>query len=494
MTQKKIVVIGSGFGGLSAAIRLAAQGHEVTILEQRDRPGGRAYVYQTKGYTFDSGPTVITAPFMFDELWQLAGKRREDYFTLEPCRPFYRLFNHEGRYLEYGEDEQALLDQIRQWNPADVEGYRRFIASTRPIFEKGFSLIDKPFLHFSDMLRVTPDLIRLKSHQSVYRFVSQFFQDDFLRRCFSFHPLFIGGNPFDATSIYAMVHYLERRWGVYHARGGTGSIVKAMVQLFTELGGRLELNTKAVEIVIDGRRARAVRTQDGQMFPADVVVSNADVPQTYMALIPPRYRKVQTDRRLRRMRYSMSLAVIYLGINRRYDDGRLVQHNIIFSERYKGLLDDIFNRKRLADDFSLYLHRPSHNDPTLAPPGHEALYVLTPVPNLAAPIDWSVAGPRLREAILTFLEEHYMPGLRRHIVVEHMVDPRYYRDALNSYLGAGFSIQPLLTQSAWFRPHNRSEDIDNLYLVGAGTHPGAGLPGVIASGAIVANLVGQEHS
>jgi phytoene desaturase len=489
--QQQILVIGSGFGGMSAAIRLAAAGHKVTILEKRDRPGGRAYVFQRGGYTFDSGPTVITVPFQFDQLWATAGKKREEYFSLEMVQPFYRLFNHEGRFLEYGADEEQLIEEIRRWNPADVEGYQRFIAAAGPIFEKGFALIGQPFLTVGDMLKVAPDLIKLKSYTSVYQFVSQYLQDDFLRRCFSFHPLFIGGNPFDSTSIYAMVHYLERKWSVWHARGGTGAIVQAMLKLFSEIGGTLELNADVAEILVEGRRVKGVRLVDGRTYKADTIVSNADVVHTYRDLIPSRHRRWMNDRNVTSKKFSMSLAVIYLGINRRYDDGDLVQHNIIFSERYRELLSDIFNRRVLADDFSLYLHRPSHTDQTLAPAGHESMYVLAPVPNLGAKVDWSIAAPKLRQAILEFLELNYMPGLRRHIVMEHMVDPRYYRDALNSHLGAGFSIQPLLWQSAWFRPHNRSEDFENLYLVGAGTHPGAGLPGVIASGAIAANLIGS---
>lgn len=488
--QQQIIVIGSGFGGLSAGIRLAAKGHKVTILEKRDKPGGRAYVYKTGGYTFDSGPTVITAPFLFDDLWKLAGKRREDYFKLVPCEPYYRLFNHEGRYLEYGNDKDALIEQIRKWNPEDVEGYKRFMASTKPIFEKGFGLIDKPFLHFTDMLAVAPDLIKLKSYTSVYSYVSQYIKDEFLRRCFTFHPLFIGGNPFDSTSIYAMVHYLEREWGVHHAIGGTGSIVNAMAKLFTELGGTLELNADVAEILVEKRKVTGVRMADGTVRQADSVVSNADVAYTYQKLVAPRHRKIHTDRSLARKKYSMSLVVIYLGINRRYDDTDLVQHNIIFGKRYKGLLNDIFNRRHLSRDFSLYVHRPSHNDMSMAPRGCESLYALSPVPHMGSRTDWSKVGKAYRDSIVGFLEENYMPGLSKHIVYEHMVDPRYYQNTLNSYLGSGFSIQPLLTQSAWFRPHNRSEEFDNLYFVGAGTHPGAGLPGVISSATIVEDLIG----
>lgn len=489
--RKQIIVIGSGFGGLSAAIRLAAQGHQVTLLEKRDKPGGKAYVYQAKGFTFDSGPTVLTAPFMFDDLWQAAGKRREDYVTLKECAPYYRIFNHEGRFFEYSNDEAALLDQIRKWSPDDVEGYKRFMGTTQAIFQKGFvELVDKPFLHFTDMLRVAPDLIRLKSYLSVYGYVSQFIKHDFLRRCFSFHPLFIGGNPFDSSSIYAMIHYLEREWGVHHAMGGTGAIVKGMAKLFGELGGTLELNAEVAEILVEDRRVTGVRMANGQVRNADIVVSNADVAYTYGTLIAPRHRKIHTDASLRRKRYSMSLVVIYLGLDRRYDDGQMVQHNIIFGKRYKGLLHDMFNRHHLAKDFSLYVHRASHADPSLAPAGGEAMYVLSPVPHMGSRVDWSRRGQAYRDSIIAYLEANYMPDLSKHIVMEHMVDPRYFQNTLNNYLGAAFAIQPLLWQSAWFRPHNRSEEFDNLYLVGGGTHPGAGLPGVLASGVIAQDLIG----
>jgi phytoene desaturase len=489
--RRKIIIIGSGFGGLSAGIRLAATGHQVIMLEKRDKPGGRAYVYQSQGYTFDSGPTVITAPFMFDEIWKAAGRRREDYFELRPCSPFYRIFNHEGRYLEYGDDEQALLEQIRSWSPRDVAGYQKFMSTTHAIFKKGFvELADQPFLHFSDMLRVAPDLMRLQSYLSTYQYVSRFIKHDFLRRCFSFHPLFIGGNPFDSSSIYAMVHYLEREWGVHYAVGGTGAIVAAMARLFKELGGRLELNAEVAEILVEKRRAVGVRMADGSERRADTIVSNADSAYTYQNLIAPRHRRTNSDRAMKSKKYSMSLVVLYLGLDRRYDDTGMVQHNIIFGKRYKGLLHDIFNRLHLSRDFSLYVHRASHADPSMAPKGCEALYALAPVPHMGSGTDWSTAGRGYRDAIVSFLERNYMPGLSKHIVVEHMIDPRYYQGALNSYLGAGFSIQPLLTQSAWFRPHNRSEDVEQLYLVGAGTHPGAGLPGVLSSAVIAERLIG----
>ncbi|MCC6567489.1 MAG: phytoene desaturase [Chloroflexi bacterium] len=493
--SKKVIVIGSGFGGLGAAVRLAARGYDVELFEKRDKLGGRAYVHTIDGYTFDSGPTVITAPFMFDDIWSLAGRRREDYFELVECQPYYRIFDHHGEAFDYNSDAGFILDQIRRRSPNDVEGYQKFIASTKPIFEKGFvELADKPFLKFTDMLKVAPDLIKMQSYLSVYQYASKFVKDEFLRRVFSFHPLLIGGNPFDAPSIYAMIHYLERQWGVWFAMGGTGAIVAAFGRLFTELGGRIHLNAEVAEITINptSRRATGVRLRDGSIHTADAVVANSEVAWTYQHLIPSVYRRKFTDRKLARMKHSMSLFVIYFGTKRRYNDTQLAHHNIILSERYKGLLNDIFNKQIVADDFSLYLHMPSITDPSLAPKGGETFYVLSPVPNLASGVDWAKRAKPYRDAIMAFLEANYLPDLQQNIAVEHSIDPRYFEGTLNSYLGAGFSIQPILTQSAWFRPHNRSEDINRLYFVGAGTHPGAGLPGVLSSSIIAENLILED--
>jgi phytoene desaturase len=488
--KKRIIIIGSGFGALGAACRLASHGHEVEIFEKRDKPGGRAYVYEMNGFKFDGGPTVITAPFMLDDIFAAAGKRREDYFKLLPVNPFYRIFNSEGRSFDYNNDPAFILSEIEKWNPADKEGYQRFIQTTKSIFEKGFlELADKPFLKFTDMLKVAPDLIRLQSYKSVYSYISQFIKDDFLRRVFSFHPLLIGGNPFDSASIYAMIHYLEREWGVWYAEGGTGSIVNGLVQLFEELGGKLHLNAEVKEILVDDRRVSGIRLIDGSVHRADAIVANSDTANTYINLIPARYRKVNTDRRYEHTRFSMSLFVIYFGTRRRYTGSRLAHHNIILSERYKGLLEDIFNRKVLADDFSLYLHMPTITDPSIAPEGCESFYVLSPVPHLDADVDWTKMARPYRDRIMQFLEENYLPDLRANIAAEHYIDPLHFKNMLNSYKGAAFSVQPILTQSAWFRPHNRSEDFDNLYLVGAGTHPGAGLPGVLSSSIIVENLI-----
>ena len=488
--NKKIIIIGSGFGGLGAACRLAAHGHDVEIFEKRDGPGGRAYVYEINGFKFDGGPTVITAPFMFDDIFKAAGKNREDYLQFVPVDPFYRIFNHEKKAFNYNNNLDYTLGEIDRWNPSDKKGYLKFIATTKPIFEKGFlELADTPFLHFTDMLKVAPDLIKLQSYLSVYAYISQFIKNDFLRQVFSFHPLLVGGNPFDTTSIYAMIHYLEREWGVHYAVGGTGAIVQAFVRLFEELGGKISYNTEVKEIMTEGRKVNGVRLADGSIHLADFVVSNADVAFTYRSMIPEKNRRKYKNRRIDSFNYSMSLFVIYFGTRKRYLDSGLAHHNIILSKRYKSLLDDIFNRKILADDFSLYRHMPTITDSTIAPPGTESFYVLAPVPHLGSGVDWTQMARPFRDRIMQFLEENYLPDLRANIIAEHYIDPLHFQNTLNSHMGAAFSIQPILTQSAWFRPHNQSEDFDNLYFVGAGTHPGAGLPGVLSSSIIVENLI-----
>jgi phytoene desaturase len=486
--MKTIVVIGSGFGGLAAAIRLQARGLDVRLFEKRDKLGGRAYVYEHDGFTFDAGPTVITAPFLIEELFQLAGRRMSDHLTLIPLDPFYRIYFHDGRHFDYNNDEKQIEANIAEFNPHDVAGYRRFIEKTKAIFQKGFvELADRPFLRFSDMLRVAPDLIRLQSYRSVYSFVSQYIQHPLLRRVFTFHPLLVGGNPFQATSIYTLIHYLEKQWGVHYAVGGTGAIVRALGQVFKELGGTVSLNAEVQEILVNQGKACGVGLKTGETVDADAVVSNADVAWTYLHLIPPEFRRKYPDRKITRMRYSMSLFLIYFGTRRQYP--HLAHHNIILSERYRELLQDIFLKKVLPEEFSLYLHRPTKTDPSLAPPGHDCFYALVPAPHLGAGIDWSREAPAFRHRVMNFLEQRFLPGLTQHLVTERLFTPNDFATELNSFLGSAFSVEPILTQSAYFRPHNRSEDIENLFFVGAGTHPGAGLPGVLSSAKIVDRLI-----
>lgn len=495
--RQRIVVIGAGFGGLAAAVRLAARGHEVTLLEQRDQPGGRAYVYRQDGFTFDGGPTVITAPWLIDDLFTLAGRRREDYLTLKSIDPFYRIFFPDGVHFDYSGDSARMEIEMRLLgaSDADIAGYHDFVQQSERIFAKGFTeLATQPFLHWQDMLRVAPDLIRLESYRTVYGLVAKHVQNDRLRQILSFHPLLVGGNPFQTTSIYALIHHLERTWGVWFAEGGTGAVIDALVQIFAELGGALRLSTRAAEVIIEQGQARGVRLTDGEIVPADSVVCNADVTGAYQQLLPPAMRRSLPGRWLKQLRHSMSLVVIYFGTDRLYrgtDGPALAHHDIMLGPRYEGLLRDIFRHKRLSDDFSLYLHMPTLTDPSLAPSGCEAFYVLAPVPHLGAGIDWEHEVRPFRDRVMGFLERNYLPDLSRHLVTEHIIDPRHFRETLSGHLGAAFAVEPILTQSAWFRPHNRAPGVPNLYFVGAGTHPGAGLPGVLCSAVIADDLIAE---
>lgn len=490
----RIVVIGSGFGGLAAAIRLQAQGHAVTIVEKQAQPGGRAAVFRQDGFTFDAGPTILTAPWMIEELFSSSGRAMADYVTLRPIDPFYTIRFPDGTAFHCTADEEWLRRQIAAFEPRDVKGYERLRREMDRIYEAGFPLVDRPFTTVMDMLRVAPDLIRLRAHRSVSALVDRHILDPRLRQVFSFHPLLIGGNPFDTTSIYGLIHSLEMRGGVWFAMGGTGALVAGLCALFRDLGGELLLDSPVTRIETDpvSLRATAVWIDGATRLAADAVVSNADVASTYLDLIETGVRRRNTDRRIRRLRYSMSLFVLYFGTNRRYED--IGHHEILMGPRYRELLADIFGQRPLAEDFSLYLHRPTATDTSLAPAGGDAFYVLSPVPHLGAEIDWSETAGRYRDAIVRELEARYLPDLSRHIVTERMIDPRYFRDALGSHLGSAFSVQPILTQSAWFRPHNLSEDVPNLYIVGAGTHPGAGVPGVLASGKIAADMIGPATS
>ena len=485
--SRRAIVVGSGFGGLAAAIRLRARGYETTVLEMRDKPGGRAYVFEDKGFIYDAGPTIVTAPFLIDELFALAGKKTEDYVRIVPVTPYYRIVFHDCRVFDYTGNEAEIVEQIKRFNPGDVPGYLEFVKQSRAIFERAFiDLADRPFSSFADMLRVAPDLVRLRSHESVYRLVSRYIQDPSLRVVFSFHPLLVGGNPFQSSSIYAMIHYLERRWGVHFAMGGTGALVAALVKLFEEMGGRLRLNAKVDRLLVENGIAQGVQLAGGEELPADLVVSNADVANFYKKAVPAESRRKWTDKKLDGMRYSMGLFLIYFGTDRTYPG--LAHHSIVLSERYRDLLEDIFQKKILADDFSLYLHAPTRTDPTLAPPGCECFYVLSPVPHLGGNVDWNAVKERYADAILASLEK-LCPDLRKHIVSKLIWTPLDFEEQLDAHLGSAFQFEPILTQSAWFRPHNVSEDVKNFYLVGAGTHPGAGLPGVLSSAKLLERVL-----
>ena len=491
-SEPRAAVIGSGFGGLALAIRLQAAGCRTVLFEKRDQPGGRAYVYRDAGFTFDAGPTVITAPHCLSELFELAGKSMDEYVPLLPVSPFYRLLWEDGFQFDYSNDEAFLMAQIAEKSPRDVAGYRKFLAYSQEVFREGYEkLVHVPFLHWSNMVAVAPQLIRLKAYRSVYSMVAEHIDEPHLRQLFSFHSLLVGGNPFTTTSIYTLIHYLERKWGVFFPKGGTGALVQALVKLFIELGGELRLNAEIDRIETHDGAVRAVVDRSGRRDEFDLVASNADVVHTYDRLLRDEPAAARTCKRLRRSAYSMSLFLIYFGTRRRYPN--LLHHNIIFGPRYRELLKDIFSRGRLAEDFSLYLHAPTRSDPDLAPQGCDAFYVLSPVPHLGkAAIDWCKEGPGYADRILGYLEELYMPDLRREIVTQRIFTPEDFRSELNAHLGSAFSLEPRLTQSAYFRVHNRDPHVRGLYFVGAGTHPGAGIPGVVNSAKATAGIILQD--
>ncbi len=483
------VVIGSGFGGLAAAVRLGARGYRVTVLERADAPGGRAYVHRQDGFTFDAGPTVVTAPFLFEELWSLCGRKMSDDIDMRPVTPFYRIRFDDGSVFDYTGDAAAMRAEVAKISPADVDGYERFVRMSEDIFRVGFErLAHVPFPDVASMLKIVPEMMKLESYRTVYGLVSKFLKHDKLRQVMSFHPLLVGGNPFSTTSIYTLIAFLERKWGVHFPIGGTGALVKGLVDLIeNSVGGTVRCNAEVKRITLDGRRATGVELANGEIIPASVVVSNADSAWTYRHLVAPEARKTWTNERIEKARYSMSLFVWYFGTDRKYDD--VAHHTILLGPRYEGLLHDIFERKVLSDDFSLYLHRPTATDPSMAPDGCDAFYVLSPVPHLDAGVDWSVRAESYRRSVERYLSRTVMPDLAKHVVSSRMLTPQQFQDDLLSFKGAAFAMEPVLLQSAWFRPHNESEDIANLYLVGAGTHPGAGLPGVLSSARVLDSIV-----
>jgi phytoene desaturase len=486
-------VIGSGFGGLALAIRLQSAGIPTLVLEQRDKPGGRAYVYEDQGFTFDAGPTVITDPTALEELFALSGRRLDDYVKLLPVSPFYRLCWEDGYCFNYVNDQKELDRQIGAKSPGDVAGYRRFLDYSKAVLEEGYvKLGHVPFPDFRSMVKVAPQLIKLESYRSVYGMVSRFIKDPHLRQAFSFHSLLVGGNPFETSSIYALIHALERQWGVFFPQGGTGALIRAMIKLFTDLGGEIRMNAAVDEIVVEQGRVAAVRLRSGERLPCLLAASNADVVHTYEKLLrqhPPAQRKAAG---LKKKRFSMSLFVIYFGLKGTRPG--LEHHTVLFGPRYRELLKDIFHGAVLANDFSLYLHAPTVTDPSLAPPGDSAYYVLAPVPHLGnADIDWESEGPRYRDRILDYLERHYIPDLKRDLVTSRIFTPCDFRDELNAHVGSAFSLEPVLWQSAYFRTHNKDQQIPGLYFVGAGTHPGAGIPGVVGSAKATARIILDEQ-
>lgn len=491
--KKKAIVIGSGFGGIAAAIRMQAQGFQTEILEQRDKPGGRAYVYHTEGFTFDAGPTVVTVPRCLEELFELTGRKLEDYVELIPITPFYRLFWEDGTVFDYSNDEENLLKQIGARNPADVEGYQEYIKYAEKVYEEGYvKLGEVPFLRFWDMVKAAPQLVKLNAQRPVYTTVSRYIKDDKTRQALTFNSLLIGGNPFEISSIYTLIHPLEKKFGVHFPKGGMHALVKGLLKLFEDMGGTILCSSPVEKIVTNNGLALGVKV-GGEFKAADVVISNADVHHTYKKLLEGEKRVKARTSSMSRKDYSMSLFVLYFGTNKRWDN--LKHHNIMFGERYRGLLNDIFKTGELADDFSIYLHAPSESDESLAPEGHYSYYALVPVPNLKiSQTKWETEAKPYAQRILDYLEAKYMPGLNESIVVQTHFTPNDFESELNAYQGSAFSLTPTLTQSAYFRVHNRDADLKGLYFVGAGTHPGAGLPGVIGSAKATCSVIESDYA
>ena len=532
---KDALVIGAGFGGLAMAMRLQSMGFQTTIVEALDKPGGRAYVREVDGYTFDMGPTVITVPHFIEELFSLepgnhgldvpdfppelltpearvtsgvsGGPRTSEYCDIRPVSPFYRIYFDDGTYFDYDGDRENTRRQIAEICPDDLEGYERFHEAAGAIFERGFlELGYTRFLDIASMLKVLPDLLKLDAVRNLFRFSSKYFSSDKLRQVFSFETLLIGGNPLSVPAIYAMIHFVEKTWGVHYCMGGTGALVQGFVRKFEELGGTLLLNSPVDEILVTTREgneagrltsrvARGVRLEDGQELHADVVVSNADYATTMMKMLPSKVRPSTPDWVVRAKRYSMSLVVIYFGFSDDTDAPLdLRHHNIILGPRYEALLREIFQTKVLGEDFSQYLHVPTLTDPSMAPEGHHAAYTLVPVPHNGSGLDWDALGEGFVDRVITMLdEEGYIPNLKERLTHLSWVTPDYFQTTLRSHLGNGFGLEPVLTQSAWFRPHNRVKAIEGLYLVGANTQPGAGTPSVMMSAKMTARCVAEDH-
>ncbi len=487
------IVIGSGFGGLAAAVRLGARGYRVTVLEKLDAPGGRAYVFRQDGYAFDAGPTIITAPYILEELWTLCGRRMADDVELRSIDPFYEIRFDDGEVMRCTANLADMRAEVTRISPDEGPGFDRFIKDSEAIYKVAFEeLADQPFDSLGKLLRSAPALFRLGGQFSVFTKVSKYFRNEKLRIAFSFHPLLIGGNPLTTTAYYCLIAHLERMHGVHYAMGGTGALVRGLVGLIEGQSNRLRYDAEVAEITVADGAATGVVLAGGEAIAADIIVSNADVAWTYGTLLKKHKRHRWTDRKLKNARYSMSLFVWYFGTSRQFPD--VYHHTMVLGPRYNELLKDIFDRKILSEDFSLYLHRPTATDPSMAPPGCDAFYVLAPVPHLGSGTDWPATAEAYRAAVQKRLEETVMPGLGDCIATSRVLTPQDFRDRLLSVNGAAFSLEPQLFQSAWFRPHNRSEEVRGLFLVGAGTHPGAGVPGVVASARVLDAVVPDARS
>ena len=486
------LVVGAGFGGLAAAIRLSAMGYRVQVLEKLDGPGGRAYVRRQDGFTFDGGPTIITVPFLFEELWQLCGRKLSDDIDLRLMDPFYRVRFDDGTHFDYSGDPERMRAEVARLSPDDVAGFDKFVAEADLCYQLGFEALGcKAFDSIFDLLAALPSMARMRAWRTMHGLVASYFKHPKLRMAMSLQTLLIGGNPFSVTGVYSLINALERRYGVYSAMGGTGAIVQGMVNLLQARGVPLRCNAEVKRIMVEDGRATGVQLATGEQLSADIVVCNSDTAWTYRNLVAPEHRRHWTDQRIERGRYSMSLFVWYFGTDRQYTD--VPHHTMVLGPRYEGLLTDIFRHHRLADDFSLYLHRPSATDPSVAPSGCDTFYVLSPVPHLQSGTDWAQQAEPYRQAVCRRLEETLLPGLSQHVISSHVMTPQNFQDDLLSFKGAAFGLEPLLLQSAWFRPHNRSEDVENLFMVGASTHPGAGVPGVLMSAKALQTVVPQLH-
>ncbi len=489
--MRRAAVIGSGFGGLALAIRLQSAGIATTLIEARDKPGGRAYQWKKEGFIFDAGPTVITDPDCLRELWALSGHDLAQDVHLLPVHPFYRLQWEDGSTFDYSNDDAELMRQIGEWEPGDVAGYRRFLDYSEGVYREGYEKLGAvPFLDFKSMLKAAPALAKHEAWRSVYSIVSRYVKNEKLREALSFHTLLVGGNPMTTSAIYALIHKLERSGGVWFARGGTHALIEGMVRHFERIGGTVRMGDPVVEVTTMGDRVTGVRTRSGWQGEFDAVASNGDIVHSY-GLIRGNRTAERRVASLSRKRYSPSLFVLHMGVKGEW--ANIPHHMILFGTRYKELLADIYDHGVLSNDFSLYLHHPTVTDPALAPAGKSTFYALAPVPHLGkAPLDWNEVAPKFADRIIDHLERRLMPGLRDNIEVSFHYTPEDFRTDLSAHLGSAFSLEPLLTQSAWFRVHNCDDDIRNLYFVGAGTHPGAGIPGVVGSAKATASLMVED--
>ncbi len=484
----KSIVIGAGFGGIAAALRLRAKKHNVTIIEKQNDLGGRARVFQKNGFTFDAGPTVITAPHLINELFELFHKNPKDYIDIAPLNIWYRFIFDDGVQFDYSGNEELMKEQIEKINKTDVKGYEKLVKFTKKIFDKGFTeLADMPFDKPFFMMKQLPALLSLKSYKSVYTLVSSYVKNDKLRRMFSMHPLLVGGNPFTTTSIYGLILYLEKKWGIHYSMGGTGKIIKGLERLMIEEKIEIIKGKEVINIILNKNKIQSVRLDNQNEISANNVICNADPASVYDKLLVQNNYQPFFKWKKKRMEYSMGLFVYYFGTKKIYGD---VQHHTIkFGEKYKEHLNDIFNNKKLNSDISYYLHRPTATDKSMAPEGHDCFYVLVPVPNNQSKINWATEGDKIKNLVIDKMEKDLLPDLRKNIVEEKYVTPDYFEQELSTKHGSGFSIQPKFTQSAYFRFHNKSEVCDNLYFVGAGTHPGAGVPGVLSSAKVLDKIL-----